>query len=66
MNTTIKAITPDHVLLDDGTQLHSDLTVWTAGVAAHRTVADWGLPQGKSGRLEVGPGASLKRSITFL
>jgi NADH:ubiquinone reductase (H+-translocating) len=55
VNTTIKAITPDHVQLADDTELHSDLTVWTAGVAAHRTVAAWGLPQGKSGRLEVGP-----------
>ncbi|HEY0934525.1 MAG TPA: FAD-dependent oxidoreductase, partial [Trebonia sp.] len=46
-------VTPDSVLLADGTSLHSDLTVWTAGVAAHREVADWGLPQGKNGRLLV-------------
>ncbi len=55
VNTEIREVTPDRVLLADGTSLRSDLTVWTAGVAAHRSVADWGLPQGKNGRLLVGP-----------
>jgi NADH dehydrogenase len=54
VNTRIHEVAPDQVVLDDGTTLHSDLTVWTAGVAAHKTAAGWGLPQGKSGRLEVG------------
>ena len=44
---------PDHVVLGDGSSLRSDLTVWTAGVAAPETVGKWGLPQGKSGRLSV-------------
>ncbi|HXT89499.1 MAG TPA: NAD(P)/FAD-dependent oxidoreductase [Trebonia sp.] len=55
LNTTIREVTPDHVLLADGTALRSDLTVWAAGVAAHQSVAAWGLPQGKGGRLLVGP-----------
>ena len=55
LNTEIRQVTEDHVLLADGTRLRSDLTVWTAGVAADRSVAAWGLPQGKSGRLLVGP-----------
>jgi NADH dehydrogenase len=42
------------VLLADGTWHRSDLTVWTGGVAAADSVASWGLPQGKSGRLLVG------------
>jgi NADH dehydrogenase len=54
VNTEIREVTPDQVLLADGTSLHSDLTVWTAGVAAHDSVANWGLPQGKNGRLLVG------------
>src|SRR6185312_12886227 len=29
--------------------------VWTAGVAAHPSVAAWGLKQGKGGRLLTGP-----------
>jgi NADH dehydrogenase len=55
LNTTIREVTPDQVLLADGIALRSDLTVWAAGVAAHQSVAAWGLPQGKGGRLLVGP-----------
>ena len=54
LNTTIREVTRDQVVLADGTAHRSDLTVWTGGVAAHRTVAGWGLPQGKGGRLLVG------------
>jgi len=54
LNTTIREVTRDQVVLADGTAHRSDLTVWTGGVAAHRTVAAWGLPQGKGGRLLVG------------
>jgi NADH dehydrogenase len=55
LNTEIRKVTADRVELADGTSLRSDLTVWTAGVAAHRSVAAWGLPQGKNGRLLVQP-----------
>lgn len=55
LDSTISEVTPDCVILADGTSLRSDLTVWAAGVAAHESVAAWGLPQGKGGRLLVGP-----------
>lgn len=55
LNTTIREVTRDCVKLADGTELRSDLTVWAAGVAAHQSVGAWGLPQGKGGRLLVGP-----------
>ena len=55
VKTEIRKVTPDSVLLADGTSLRSDLTVWTAGVSAHRATADWGLPQGKNGRVLVDP-----------
>ena len=55
LNTTIREVTPGQVLLADGIALPSDLTVWAAGVAAHQSVATWGLPQGKGGRVLVGP-----------
>jgi NADH dehydrogenase len=55
VNTTINEVTPNQVLLADGTWHRSDLTVWTGGVAAADSVGSWGLPQGKSGRLLVGP-----------
>jgi NADH dehydrogenase len=51
----IREVAPDHVVVGDGSSLRSDLTVWTAGVAAPDTVAKWGLPQGKNGRVLVGP-----------
>ena len=55
VNTTIREVTRDQVVLADGTSHRSDLTVWTGGVAADHLVAAWGLPQGKGGRLLVGP-----------
>jgi NADH dehydrogenase len=54
VNTTIREVAPDQVVLADGSVHPSDLTVWAAGVAADRSVGDWGLPQGKNGRLLVG------------
>jgi NADH dehydrogenase len=55
VNTTIREVTKDQVLLADGSWHRSDLTVWTGGVAAPGSVASWGLPEGKAGRLVVGP-----------
>jgi NADH:ubiquinone reductase (H+-translocating) len=55
LNTRIAEVTAEHVLLADGEKLPSDITVWAAGVAAPEAVAGWGLPQGKGGRIVVGP-----------
>src|SRR5262249_54314297 len=55
VNTTIKEVTPDQVLLADGSWHRSDLTAWTGGGAAAAPVGPWGLPEGRSGRLLVGP-----------
>ena len=55
LNTRIAEITDKQVLLADGENLPSDLTVWAAGVGASGTVEGWGLPQGKGGRILVGP-----------
>ena len=43
------------MVLADGTVLPSDITVWTAGVAAPEAVRGWGLPQTASGRIRTGP-----------
>jgi NADH:quinone reductase (non-electrogenic) len=55
LSTTIKEVRPSSVLLGDGSELRSDITVWAAGIAGPQ--ADWtaGLPHGKGGRIEVGP-----------
>jgi NADH:ubiquinone reductase (H+-translocating) len=55
LKTEIREVAPDHVVVSDGSSLRSDLTVWTAGVAAPDAVGKWGLPQGKGGRVLVGP-----------
>lgn len=55
LNTRILEVRPDCVVVGDGQQLPSDLTVWTGGVAARHEVTGWNLPQGKNGRILVGP-----------
>ena len=55
LNMRIAEITDKQVLMADGESLPSDLTVWAAGVGASDAVEGWGLPQGKGGRILVGP-----------
>jgi NADH dehydrogenase len=55
LGTRIREVTANEVILADGENLPSDLTVWAAGVAAPQAAAGWGLPQGKAGRILVGP-----------
>jgi len=55
LDTRIAEVTGKYVHLVDGEDLPSDITVWAAGVGASQAVAGWGLPQGKSGRVVVGP-----------
>ena len=55
LDTAIAEVKPDRVILKDGRDLHSDITVWTAGVAAPPEARQWGLPQGHAGRIETGP-----------
>lgn len=53
LGSTVASVEPDGVILDDGTRLHSDLTIWAPGVIAPKEIADCGLPQGKGGRVVV-------------
>jgi NADH dehydrogenase len=55
LDTKISEITDDQVILANGDELPSDVTVWAAGVSAPAAAAAWGLPQGRGGRIEVGP-----------
>jgi NADH dehydrogenase len=54
VGTQICEVTQDYVMLADGEDLPSDVTVWAAGVAAP-AAAGWGLPQGRGGRVLVRP-----------
>src|SRR2546427_173511 len=55
LGAAIAEITPNRVLLADGSALPSDITVWAAGVAAPEAVRGWGLPQADDGRIRTGP-----------
>jgi NADH dehydrogenase len=55
LNSKIREITEDRVILENGEELPSDVTVWAAGVSAAAGLSHWGLPQGRGGRIEVGP-----------
>src|ERR1019366_426507 len=55
LDTAIREVTNDRVLLANGEDLASDVTVWAAGVSAPAVTGEWGLPQGRGGRILVGP-----------
>ena len=55
LDATISEITENEVVLSGGERVHSDVTVWAAGITGPKAVKDWGLPQGRGGRIEVGP-----------
>ena len=55
LGTAIKEVAADAILLDTGERLRSDLTVWAAGVQAPQDARNWGLEQGKAGRIVVEP-----------
>jgi NADH:ubiquinone reductase (H+-translocating) len=54
LNTSIKEVRPGSVLLGDGSQHRSDITVWAAGISGPDAGWTSGLPRGKGGRIEVG------------
>jgi NADH:ubiquinone reductase (H+-translocating) len=55
LSTAIKEVRADSVLLADGSEHRSDITVWAAGVAGPDAGWTAGLPRGKGGRIEVSP-----------
>jgi NADH:ubiquinone reductase (H+-translocating) len=53
LNRTIKEVRAGSVLLTDGSEHRSDITVWAAGITAPADEWTADLPRGKGGRLEV-------------
>ncbi len=51
----VAEVLPDAVVLTDGTRIHADLTIWSAGVAPHPEIDTWDLPRTERGRIAVGP-----------
>jgi NADH:ubiquinone reductase (H+-translocating) len=60
LDATIHEITADEIVLADGERLHSDITVWAAGVSGPESAGRWGLAQGRGGRIEVEPDLRVK------
>jgi NADH dehydrogenase len=55
VESAIKEVGSDFILLASGETLPSDLTIWAAGVRAPAAAGAWGLPQGRAGRILVEP-----------
>jgi NADH dehydrogenase len=55
LGVAVKEVLSDCVVLADGERLPSAATIWATGVKVDEEVKGWGLPQGRGGRIQVGP-----------
>jgi NADH dehydrogenase len=55
LGTGVKEVAADHVLLSDGTTIATRCVAWAGGLMAAAPAAASGLPQGRGGRIDVGP-----------
>ena len=53
-DTTVTEVRPDDVVVNDEEVIPAGLVIWASGIKAPDAVAQWGLPQGESGRIVVG------------
>jgi NADH dehydrogenase len=53
LNTSVAEVREDGVLFGDGSFLKAGVVIWATGVAVPKIVGDWGLPQGRGGRITV-------------
>jgi NADH dehydrogenase len=60
LSTMVKEVRPDGVVVDDGEFIHAGLVIWASGIKVPETISEWGLPQGKGGRIDVGPDLRVK------
>ena len=55
LGVAVKEVNPDCVVLADGERVPSASTIWATGVKVDDAVSAWVLPQGRGGRIRVGP-----------
>ncbi|WP_460433695.1 NAD(P)/FAD-dependent oxidoreductase [Angustibacter speluncae] len=55
LDTAVAEVTPSEVRLKDGEVIRTESVIWATGVTAHEVVSTWGLPQGRGGRIQIGP-----------
>ncbi len=60
LGTAVASVTPEGVVLTDGTVIRSATVVWVAGVRAHPLVDALGVEQGSGGLVKVLPDLSLR------
>ena len=53
LDTPVKQVRPDGVVIGDQVFLPADVVVWASGVRVHDQVAQWDVPQGRGGRITV-------------
>ena len=53
LDTPVKQVRPDGVIIGDQVFLPADIVVWASGVRVHDQVARWNVPQGRDGRITV-------------
>jgi NADH dehydrogenase len=60
LNTGVEEVTPDGVIAAGGEFIPAEVVVWATGVAAHKEVGSWGMPQGPGGRIQVNDDLTVK------
>lgn len=55
LGTGVKEVAADHVLLSDGRVIETRCVAWAGGLMAASPAAASGIPQGRGGRIDVGP-----------
>jgi len=60
LKTAIEKVEADKVTFAGGGTLDVDVVIWAAGVGAHQVVGEWGMPQGRGGRILVEPDLRVK------
>jgi NADH:ubiquinone reductase (H+-translocating) len=53
LNTGVEEVLPDGVKVAGGEFIPAEQVIWATGVAAHKEVGNWGMPQGAGGRIQV-------------
>jgi len=51
LDTPVKQVLPDGVIIGDQVFLPADIVVWASGVSVNDQVARWNVPQGRGGRI---------------
>ena len=60
LGTSMESCVDGHVVLKNGLEVDSSTIVWTAGVKPNPVLAEFGLPLGPKGHVDVGPDLQVK------